>query len=307
MPVVLLVLGVVTTLAGLVLVASGFAVRDGTFDTEVLTPGTIAIVGGLLLIGLGFVVRELRRIERALAARPMARLTRVDDAAAAEASDAATAMPPPIPKTEPQVASAAATAAEASVEDAALERLRAKLPTIPRVENGRVAEAADVSLALREGAGLDEGIAEMRSVATAGRATNGIAAPARIVPRIDARARQAASSGKAKVSVFNTFWPATPRREGQAAPAQAAASAHAAAPAPPTTAYEPVSLPEPAQPPPLLDVPAASGPVSVLKSGVVEGMAYTLYSDGSIEAQLPQGTLRFGSISALRNHIENTA
>jgi hypothetical protein len=45
----------------------------------------------------------------------------------------------------------------------------------------------------------------------------------------------------------------------------------------------------------------------VLKSGVVEGMAYTLYSDGSIEAQLPQGTLRFGSINALRHHIENSA
>jgi hypothetical protein len=45
----------------------------------------------------------------------------------------------------------------------------------------------------------------------------------------------------------------------------------------------------------------------VLKSGVVEGMAYTLYSDGSIEAQLPQGTLRFGSIGALRSHIENSA
>lgn len=48
-------------------------------------------------------------------------------------------------------------------------------------------------------------------------------------------------------------------------------------------------------------------PVSVLKSGVVDGMAYTLYSDGSIEAQLPQGTLRFGSITELRNHIEQSA
>jgi hypothetical protein len=48
----------------------------------------------------------------------------------------------------------------------------------------------------------------------------------------------------------------------------------------------------------------ASENVSVLKSGVVDGMAYTLYSDGSIEAQLPQGTLRFGSITELRNHIE---
>ncbi|HKM88439.1 MAG TPA: hypothetical protein VJX48_07525 [Xanthobacteraceae bacterium] len=52
---------------------------------------------------------------------------------------------------------------------------------------------------------------------------------------------------------------------------------------------------------------AAPAPVSALKSGVVEGMAYTLYSDGSIEAQLPQGKLRFGSINALRNHLERGA
>ncbi len=48
----------------------------------------------------------------------------------------------------------------------------------------------------------------------------------------------------------------------------------------------------------------APTPISIIKSGVVEGMAYTLYSDGSIEAQLPQGTLRFGSITELRTHIE---
>jgi hypothetical protein len=47
--------------------------------------------------------------------------------------------------------------------------------------------------------------------------------------------------------------------------------------------------------------------VSILKSGVVNGMPYTLYSDGSIEAQLPEGTLRFGSITELRNHIEPSA
>jgi hypothetical protein len=52
---------------------------------------------------------------------------------------------------------------------------------------------------------------------------------------------------------------------------------------------------------------AIGGPVSVLKSGVVEGMPYTLYSDGSIEAQLPQGRLRFGSITELRHHIEGDA
>ncbi len=44
--------------------------------------------------------------------------------------------------------------------------------------------------------------------------------------------------------------------------------------------------------------------VAILKSGVVDGMGYTLYVDGSIEAELPQGTLRFASITELRSHLE---
>jgi hypothetical protein len=44
--------------------------------------------------------------------------------------------------------------------------------------------------------------------------------------------------------------------------------------------------------------------VTVLKSGVVDGMAYSLYSDGSIEAELPEGTMRFGSIDELRTHLD---
>jgi len=50
-----------------------------------------------------------------------------------------------------------------------------------------------------------------------------------------------------------------------------------------------------------------SVPVSVLRSGVLDDMAYTLYSDGSIEAQLPEGILRFGSLAELRNHLEQSA
>jgi hypothetical protein len=42
---------------------------------------------------------------------------------------------------------------------------------------------------------------------------------------------------------------------------------------------------------------------TILKSGVIEGMAYTLYSDGSIEAELPQGTLKFGSVQELRDYL----
>lgn len=44
--------------------------------------------------------------------------------------------------------------------------------------------------------------------------------------------------------------------------------------------------------------------VTVLKSGVVDGMAYSLFSDGSIEAQMPEGMMRFASIDELRAHLD---
>jgi hypothetical protein len=44
--------------------------------------------------------------------------------------------------------------------------------------------------------------------------------------------------------------------------------------------------------------------VVVVKSGVVDGMAYSLYSDGSIEAQMPEGMMRFASIDELRTHLD---
>jgi len=47
---------------------------------------------------------------------------------------------------------------------------------------------------------------------------------------------------------------------------------------------------------------AAAG-ASVYKSGVIDGMAYTLYTDGSIEAELPQGKIHFASVEALQIYL----
>ncbi|MGZ3410947.1 MAG: DUF308 domain-containing protein, partial [Xanthobacteraceae bacterium] len=74
-------------------------------------------------------------------------------------------------------------------------------------------------------------------------------------------------------------------------------------------AFEALALGEPEEAPPArqepkLDPRPDPKPVTILKSGVIDGMAYTLYTDGSIEAQLPQGTLRFESIDDLRAHLE---
>ncbi len=43
-----------------------------------------------------------------------------------------------------------------------------------------------------------------------------------------------------------------------------------------------------------------------MRSGIIGGMAYTLYSDGSIEAELPMGTVRFNSLAELQEHVTRT-
>src|SRR5262249_53790660 len=45
---------------------------------------------------------------------------------------------------------------------------------------------------------------------------------------------------------------------------------------------------------------------TVVRSGIIHGMAYTLYADGSIEAELPIGTVRFASIDELQDHVSRT-
>ncbi len=53
--------------------------------------------------------------------------------------------------------------------------------------------------------------------------------------------------------------------------------------------------------------PTGIRPVRILKSGMIDDVAYTLFSDGSIETQTPDGTLRFASIEDFRKHLEKSA
>ena len=82
-------------------------------------------------------------------------------------------------------------------------------------------------------------------------------------------------------SYFDAMWPAEPRPQKREPPKPEAPKAQ---------------VPEPPK-----------EQVAILKSGVVDGMAYTLYVDGSIEAELPQGTLHFASINELRDHLSRNS
>jgi hypothetical protein len=285
MYVFLLVLGALTSAAGLSLVASAVA-QEGVFA---VTPGMIATVGGLVLIGLGVLVRELQRIERALAARPMPRASRPPEApiavpAAPERASPQARIPFP-PRPKPGAIGPAPT------DDGLLPRPRERFP---RLEPAPVADEPDVS-ALLPGtlARAEDDMGEFRNVAAGG----GAGPTARMAARLNAAPRPVAPPPpreRPRGSVFDAFWPKGQRGRRDA-------------PSAPGPHPAPSAEPAPSEPPPELQ-PAAgepSAPVTVLKSGTVEGMAYTLYSDGSIEAQLPQGMVRFGSITELRSHIEN--
>jgi hypothetical protein len=310
----LLILGAVIAAAGVVLIGPGLPFGGRDYDASIVTPGAVAIVGGLILIGLALAVRVLGRIEKALAARPLPHPVLQEEPAAPVIEEPAAAAParipfPPKPVAEPAPPPAPAVAsARVLPEDAALERLREKFPTLVRLENAPVVEDADVSLSPKPSVRADEVIAEANSAVA--RQTNG-AAPARIEPRLEVQARPASRPERAKN--FEAFWPKK-QRPGQEAPAPAAQQP--AAQQPPALPVEPLLTPEPVQfqfrepapeSRPAAPAPEAPATVSILKSGVVDGMAYTLYSDGSIEAQLPQGMLRFGSIAELRHHIEQSA
>lgn len=303
----LLVLGSVIAAAGLALVASGVSIQEHTFDASNVTPGTIAVIGGAILIGLAFVVRALLRVERALMARPMSRPARPGEAlgavvAAAQPSEQARIPFPPKSKTIPQPPPVPAAAQPAAVEGAVPESLRPPVP--PPMENAPVVEESNVSLLPNAPARSDQDSGEVHH-GVAGRG-NG-ASPATAAPRVAVSGRPPRRpQAQPKGSIFNSLWPKAQRAapEIQAAPAAPAATPPPVPPPVPVsqhaeTASEPAPIPKPAAA--LRPAPAV---VSILKSGVVEGMAYTLYSDGSIEAQLPGGTLRFGSITELRNHIE---
>jgi hypothetical protein len=102
-------------------------------------------------------------------------------------------------------------------------------------------------------------------------------------------------------SYFDTMWPAESRSPRRPFDDE---SKFEAKPEPKSEPkfepkFEPMFEPEPMPEPEVKSEPITA----ILKSGVVDGMAYTLYVDGSIEAELPQGTLHFASINELREHL----
>ena len=76
--------------------------------------------------------------------------------------------------------------------------------------------------------------------------------------------------------------------------------ASAPQPAPPLAATIVRASARPAVP---VSAPKSELEIAVYRSGVIDGMAYSLFMDGSIAAELPQGRVKFASIDELQKYL----
>jgi hypothetical protein len=280
---VLLIVGAGLLLAGLL--TAGFGIElDLSFGNTLILSGTVVACTGMIMLSLWAVARELKRMTLRLGsavsmetgagtkASPSAPRNQVPDNEGfsfshdlPELDDADDAGPPPPPSSTPW-------------QEEPVTRDRGP-PAPPPIEPAPAAKPRRnlmFSASSRKERERGQGRASDPSEADLG-----------AVP--------ASESGEVSPPTFDDAWPKPERSRAVEAPPQRRGGR-----APPPVAEANAAADRYAPPARNGDRPS----VTVLKSGVVDGMAYSLYSDGSIEAQMPEGLMRFTSIDELRAHLD---
>jgi hypothetical protein len=315
MSVLLFGVGAFAVVVGAVLIAFGIPINEFSFGNTLILAGTVAFVGGLIVVGLGLVVSQLQRLAEALATRAPIKSSRgldmFEPTAGSRAAPARVAFPP-----KPKVDAGAFEPHPPTNVMAEDGPIGSYAPTLRNPDDAPVTVEDDVSLSpqhpmaapapapqtfdepVRQSPAFDFQESEIPEKRQPTRSESR-QEPRLQEPRLDNGWRPAAPAPAParQTAYFDAMWPA----EGQPGKSPAEAKPYEPKFEPPPG--EAVAPAKPEAPPQLLEPRA----VAILKSGVVDGMGYTLYVDGSIEAELPQGTLRFASINELRSHLEKNA
>ncbi len=328
MSILLFVVGAIAFAIGVAMIGFGIPINEFSFGNTLIISGTTAAIGGLIVFALGVAVSQLQRLTDALAARAPIRSSRPFDTfepATPARPQAAPARVPFPPKTKPDTR----TDVQAPSQAAAFIP---REPIVPEPRSDRAAAdyaAPTLSNPDEPPVAADEEalLSPLQPADTSGRRSSppffGASEPMdadRGGPEleVDRRGPEGEDNDEHVLlpppprskpdTYFDAMWPAEPKLS-DAKPAE-----------PKPVEAKPADLKRAGDMPAEDDYDAereagafAAGPenepraVAILKSGVVDGMGYTLYVDGSIEAELPQGTLRFASINELRSHLEKTS
>jgi hypothetical protein len=309
MSLVLLAVGLLVTAAGFVTIGFGIPINAFSLGNTLIVAGTIAVSAGLILIGIAAVLGQLRRIAEALRGRGLAAESVVPRVVSGPAPmTAKEAAPAPVETRAPEPVQPEPRAPAPVASEPApgpLDWLRAKPRTggagkttmAPPAEPPMVDVPEEVPLSPRspQRAPVSEPALDPRAWSPSRSAPT----EPRPAPRVDMPLPRATPQPEPKKDDFNLVWPDRNAPAGEPAKRAEPAKDEAKAEAPPAPTIRPrdarvLTSAKPA---------AERGP-AILKSGVIDGMPYTLYADGSIEAELPQGTVKFASVDALRAHLE---
>ncbi len=328
MPVLLFGIGVFAVVAGLVMIGFGIPINEFSFGNTLIGAGTTAMVGGLIIIALGVAVGQLRRIAEMLADRAHARLPLpLDDLEPANVTRKG-------PVSGPAVAPALAPAPMSNQglghglgQGSGLGRAAYAQRPKERPASDPFADEPEAAPMTPAGERPDQSFApSLRNpdepslpldddISLSPRQPQGAPAPAAMPPgsldktsdSFDWRTPPAAPGSpppRPQPANFDAMWPADGKLEGKVAKSPASGTQRdASRPDPKADALAREAFPARRAE----SDTAKPRTVAILKSGVVDGMGYTLYVDGSIEAELPQGTLRFASINELRSHLEKNS
>lgn len=335
MTVGLLALGALIFAVGLGMIGFGIPINEFSLGNTLIIAGTVAVVGGVLMVGLAVVVRQLIHLNELIVQKPVLRAGRV----VGESFESATAREIALQREiVPQRDPAPIRETPAAGRQAPW---RQQFPQPHRAESTeRAHRLSEPRFSPTPADTLEEQIAERPRQVFPSPSRLGsdpqlveAAEEAPLSPRVPPRTPARASAPNiSEFPLEPKVWSPNPARPAvaprAAAPERQAPAAAAAenwlngsrpkAPEAPEfrgeatqRAREDIANGEPHRG----HAPAQSAtqhtlerrPVAILKSGVVDGMAYTLYTDGSIEAELTEGVVRFGSIEELRTHLEKSA
>lgn len=323
---VLFVLGLAAAAAGVLAIGFGIPINEFSLGNTLIIAGSTALAAGLIVLGLAINARQLKKIADLLTTRPVGPGSgRSSEPLETGAGGGRMVAPRPAlpagaelsPRGGPAYSpdrsfqNAAMNPQMDADEDVEFEQPRTGRPGgPPHIPGAPPSFEEDVPLSPRvpprnPAAGAPPPAFDPNGGSRGWRppVTRQPAPPAEPVRHEPSIGMPERPQRPAPDAAFDSIWPSgrpgiDPQRNIAAEPAPA--------PAPAANAARPNGDATHREPPPAR--PAAENvPVSVLKSGVVDGMAYTLYTDGSIEAELAQGVVRFGSIEELRNHLEKGA
>ncbi len=301
MVVVLVLAGIGLLVAGLVAIGFGIQINEFSLGNTLIVAGTVSTCTGMLLLGLWTAVRELKTIARRLGPAGAAIEPRAESPSQAVSAGAASRTQP-VENTGFFSRDQAGSENAGRVEPAAPSPAASPPPWLgeaaPRErahDDSSLAPAAEPAPAVKPKRNL---LFSSSSRKERERAQARTTDPSMAIPRPEPAAPPPVpESQETPHASFDDAWPKADRSRGDIPPPRRAGRT-------PSTFAEPDPAADSADhyPPAVQNEDPA--PVTVLKSGVVDGMAYSLYSDGSIEAQMPEGMMRFASIDELRSHLD---